>query len=197
MPHSRPPARRRDWLGSTTRLEGVGSAFRYHIPFQRIACFLSDLPRRHASINASSHRFPASIKTAGSVQSPAGSGFHSVSATRPSRGGTNCDTMRQSFIRRRPCQHGSLVAVRERYASQPLTRHALSPVSGYKCQGFGRQRQQPIWDHRGVRPTRPNAPLASFIVTSIFGSPRASRDHAVVSARSPRGAEHRRPHSIG
>jgi hypothetical protein len=43
------------------------------------------------------------------------------------------------------------------YASQPLTRHALSPVSGYKCQGFGRQRQQPIWDHRGVRPTRPNA----------------------------------------
>src|SRR6516164_5412569 len=35
-----------------------------------------------ASINASSNRFPASIKTAGSVQSPAGSGFHSVSATR-------------------------------------------------------------------------------------------------------------------
>jgi hypothetical protein len=39
-----------------------------------------------ASINASSNRFPASIKTAGSVQSPAGSGFHSVSATRPPEG---------------------------------------------------------------------------------------------------------------
>jgi hypothetical protein len=48
-----------------------------------------------ASINTSRNRFPASIKTAGSIQSPAGSGFHSVSATRPSRGGTNCDTMRQ------------------------------------------------------------------------------------------------------
>jgi hypothetical protein len=45
-----------------------------------------------ASINASSNRFPASIKTAGSVQSPAGSCFHSVSATRPSREGANCDT---------------------------------------------------------------------------------------------------------
>jgi len=53
-----------------------------------------------ASINASSNRFPASIKTAGSVQSPAGSGFHSVSATRPSRGGTNCDTMHPIVIRR-------------------------------------------------------------------------------------------------
>jgi hypothetical protein len=37
-------------------------------------------------------------------------------------------------------------------------------------------------------------PLAWFIVTSIFASPRASRDHAV-SARSPQAAEHRRPHS--
>ena len=34
-----------------SRLEGVGSAFRYHIPFQRIACFLSDLPSRHAGFH--------------------------------------------------------------------------------------------------------------------------------------------------
>ena len=34
-----------------SRLEGVGSAFRHHIPFQRIACFLSDLPSRHAGFH--------------------------------------------------------------------------------------------------------------------------------------------------
>src|SRR6516225_8120676 len=34
-----------------SRLEGVSSAFRYHIPFQRIACFLSDLPSRHAGFH--------------------------------------------------------------------------------------------------------------------------------------------------
>src|SRR5437868_4895979 len=34
-----------------SRLEGVGSAFRYHIPFQRIACFLSDFPGRHAGFH--------------------------------------------------------------------------------------------------------------------------------------------------
>jgi alkanesulfonate monooxygenase SsuD/methylene tetrahydromethanopterin reductase-like flavin-dependent oxidoreductase (luciferase family) len=34
-----------------SRLEGVGSAFGYHIPFQRIACFLSDLPSRHAGFH--------------------------------------------------------------------------------------------------------------------------------------------------
>src|SRR3954466_14470981 len=39
-----------------------------------------------ASINASSNRFPASIKAAGGVQSPEGSGFHSVSAKRPPKG---------------------------------------------------------------------------------------------------------------
>jgi hypothetical protein len=80
-----------------SRLERVGSAFGYHIPFQRITCFLSTFQvGTPASINASSNRFPASIKTAGGVQSPAGSGFHSVSATRPSRGETNCDTMGQA-----------------------------------------------------------------------------------------------------
>src|SRR5580704_1662672 len=34
-----------------SRLEGVGGAFGYHIPFQRIACFLSDLPSRHAGFH--------------------------------------------------------------------------------------------------------------------------------------------------
>ena len=34
-----------------SRLEGVGSAFRYHIPFQRIACLLSDLSSRHAGFH--------------------------------------------------------------------------------------------------------------------------------------------------
>src|SRR5215472_8054489 len=34
-----------------SRLEGVGSSFRYHIPFQRIACFLADLPSRHAGFH--------------------------------------------------------------------------------------------------------------------------------------------------
>ena len=80
-----------------------------------------------------------------------------------------------------------LVAVRARYASQPLTRHVLSPVSGYKCHGFGRQRQQPIWDHRGVRTARPNATVGTVHRhLDIWIAPRLARSRRL-SEVTPRG----------
>ena len=97
-----------------------------------------------------------------------------------------------------------LVAVRERYASQPLTRHALSPVSGYKCQGFGRQRQQPISPGRSPQPPechrwhgssspryldRPAPRLLPWLGFGVGTAPVARYHHssAVYSCRSPVG----------
>jgi hypothetical protein len=89
------PLRRRPPLLAASKESAVPSAIVFHFSGSLVFSLTFQVGTP-ASINASSNRFPASIKTAGSVQSPAGSGFHSVSATRPSRGGTNCDTMRQS-----------------------------------------------------------------------------------------------------
>ena len=63
------------------RLEGVGSPLGDDVPFAPFSSLLADLPGRHAIVRK---RLKEQVfqfrKDSGGVQSPAGSGFHSISA---------------------------------------------------------------------------------------------------------------------